>query len=92
LISEKHDIKVAWITAVPFAWASEGTVPTTRELREESRLWLQAAMAKSSRTARHRLARQALELARLAAKIENGGSLTKSEVALAAAMGIEGKE
>ena len=57
-------------------------MPNTMELREESRLWLQAAMAKSSRSVRHRLARQALELIRVATKIESGLPLTESEEAL----------
>ena len=59
-------------------------MPIPIDLREVSRLWLQRAMAKSSRRNRHALARQAIRLARVAAKIERGQSLTDSEEELAA--------
>ena len=43
---------------------------TPEELRAESRLCLQTAMAQPSRTERHRLARHGLALVALALKIE----------------------
>jgi hypothetical protein len=62
-------------------------MPTTTELREESRRCLEAAKANKTRWSRHKQARRALELARLAAKIERGESLSKTEQALTAAIG-----
>jgi hypothetical protein len=43
---------------------------TPAELREAARLGLQKAMKRTRRSERHRLARQALALARLAAQID----------------------
>jgi hypothetical protein len=57
-------------------------MPTATEVREKSRICLQVAMEKSSRSARHSLARRALVLAQLAEKVDSGGSLTEDEVAL----------
>lgn len=57
------------------------TMPTTAELREKSRLLLQSAMQKKRRWLRHKLARQALDLVRLAEKVDGDNARMQAKQA-----------